>query len=364
MPDSEHAPEGRSPASGQMRRTVVAMAVVTAFVAVALLLWNAADIFLLAFAGVLLASFINAPARWLSMRSRVPHGVAIGLVVLVLVLLGVGFVLFAGPRVADEATQLVERLPDSLSELRDRASDLPGGEWVLERVDSGGALSGGSGAGSGVVSRVTGTASLFWDGLAKLVFVVFVGLYLSISPRRYRDGAATLVPPAHRERAIEVMNHVGKVLQGWLVGQLIAMVIVGLLTWAGLAILGIPLALVLGLIAGLFEFVPIVGPVLAFVPAILLALTQDGQTVLWVALLYLIIQQLEGNVIVPLVQRRTVSLPPALTIGAVFVAGAAFGPVGLLVGTPLAAVALVLFSMLYRHDLLGEHVELPGGGDE
>lgn len=362
---ADGATAGRAPSPGFVRRAFVGLALAAGFVAAGLLLWNALDVVLLAFAGVLLATFLDAPARALSERTRVRHGLAVGATVLALLALGAVFGALAGPRIADQATQLVERLPGSLAQVQERIRQLPGGDWVMDRLTTGGQGAGGAAiSGSNLISNVTGTASMFWDVIARFIFVVFLGIYLATSPRTYRDGLATLVPPAGRDRAVEVLDRVGKVLRGWLLGQLVAMLIVGVLTWIGLAILGVPLALVLAFIAGLLEFVPIVGPVVAFVPAFLLALTQGGSTVLWVIGLYLAIQQLEGNVIVPLVQRRTVSLPPALTIAAVFVAGAAFGPVGMLVATPLAAVGLTLYEMLYRHDLLGEHVALPAGGEE
>ena len=348
--------------AGFLRRTLVVLAAATAFVAIGLLLWNALDVFLLAFAAVLLATFLHAPAQFVADRTKIPHGAALGGVVVLLLAFAVGFAFLVGPRIVDQATQLAERLPSSMEQVQQRARELPGGNWLMNRMEPGGALPGSGGA--GVVSSITGTASMFWDVAAKLIFVIFLALYLAAAPLKYRDGLASVVPPAHRDRATEVLNRVGRVLRGWLLGQLVAMVMVGLLTWLGLTILGIPLALVLGLIAGMFEFIPILGPVLAFVPAFLLALTQDATTVLWVVVLYVVIQQIEGNLIVPLVQRSAISLPPALTISAVFVAGAAFGPVGLLVATPLAAVGLVLYDMLYRHDLLGEHVKLPGGGGE
>lgn len=357
--DTPHADPAADPHF--VRRTLIVIGLATLVVAVALLLWNAVDIFLLAFAGVLLATFLNTPARFVSDRTAVPHGLALAGVLLLLLLLVVGTGFLAGPSIGEQATQLFERLPASVEELRDGVEGLPGGAWVLERMPSGDDA---TLAGSGLVSSITGTASMFWDGLAKLLFVFFLGLYLAASPRTYRNGLATLIPPARRERGLEILNRIGRVLQGWILGQLVSMVLVGSLTFLGLSLLGIPLALILGIIAGSLEFVPIVGPFLAFVPAALLAFTQGPTAALWVVVLYVVIQQIEGQIIVPLVQKRAIDLPPALTIGAVFVGGAAFGPVGLLVATPLAAVLLVLVEMIYRHDLLGEHVQLPGGGEE
>src|SRR5690606_13068631 len=111
-----------------------------------------------------------------------------------------------------------------------------------------------------LVSRVTGTAALLWDGVAKFIFVLYLGLFLAAAPGKYRRGVVSLFPKPRRGRADEVLLQLGRALQGWLLGQLIAMLLVGLLTGVGLALIGIPLAFVLGIIAGLSEFVPIIGP--------------------------------------------------------------------------------------------------------
>ena len=161
-----------------------------------------------------------------------------------------------------------------------------------------------------------------------------------------------------------MLNALGTTLRAWLLGQLISMFLVGFVVTTGLLLIGIPLALLLGILAGLFEFIPIVGPVAAFIPAALIALSQGSQALLWVVLLYLFLQQLEGNVIMPMVQRRAVHLPPALTITALFVGEASFGLLGMLVATPLLAVTVVAVKMLYLNEVLDHRVELPGGMEE
>src|SRR5690606_29853495 len=128
--------------------------------------------------------------------------------------------------------------------------------------------------------------------------------------------------------------------------------------------IGVPLALVLGIIAGLAELVPVFGPLVGFVPAALLALSLGATQLLWVTALFLTVQLLQGNVVAPLIQQRAVDLPPALTITTVFVSGAVFGPVGLLIATPLLAVLLVLVKLLYLRDALGERVDVPGAAGE
>jgi len=141
-------------------------------------------------------------------------------------------------------------------------------------------------------------------------------------------------------------------LAGWLKGQAISMLFVGLATWIALAALGIPAPLVLGIIAGILDFVPFFGPVVSGALAILLAFTQGPRAALYVAVLVLLIQQTEAHVMVPLLQRWAVKLPPVLSLVAVVVFAGLFGVPGVLLATPLMVVAMVLVRKLYVEDLL------------
>lgn len=211
-----------------------------------------------------------------------------------------------------------------------------------------------------VAAGLTGTIFTLGDVVIHVIFIVFVGLFAAVNPTLYRDGVVKLFPPDRRAHVRKVSRELWQTLQGWLLGQVAAMVIVGVLTWLGLWLLGIPLALVLGLIAGILEFVPFIGPLIASIPAILLALTQGFTPALYVVILYLTLQQIEGNILMPIIQKRSVDLPPALTLSSVFLLGTLFGFPGLLVATPLTAVILVLVKQLYVRDVLHEEVKLPG----
>lgn len=343
-----------------MRDTLTMLGLVVIFAAIGFMIWTAVEIFLLAFAGILLAIFLSAPATLLSNRTPLNYGLGLAATLVVLLALAIGTGWLVGPSVADQATKLSDTIPTGVERVRESVERLPGADAFFERVSNGGS----QGTGLNVASRVTGTASALWNVIVKLMFVIFLGLFLASAPQTYRDGAVDLFPKPQQPRAREVLDELGRTLQGWLVGQLIAMAIIGVLIAAGLWLIGIPLALVLGLIAGIAEFVPVVGPFIAFIPALLVALTQGTTPALYVIGLYIVVQQLEGNVIMPLVQRKAVDLPPALTLFAVFIAAAAFGFPGLLVATPLAAVGLVLVKMLYLGDTLNEPVSLPGDSAE
>ncbi|WP_420473766.1 AI-2E family transporter [Noviherbaspirillum sp. ST9] len=145
----------------------------------------------------------------------------------------------------------------------------------------------------------------------------------------------------------------------WLRGKLLSMTVVGAATAIGLTILGVPLALALGLVAGLLDFIPYIGPVLAAIPALLIAFSQGPMLALYVILLFIVLQLLEGYLLLPLIERKTVSMPPALTITMQVLMGLAFGLAGIALATPLTAVVAVLVAMLYVEDVLDDRVNLP-----
>lgn len=340
------------------RRVATALAIAALFVAGALVVWHAGQIFLLAFVSVLVAIFLNAPARFIHSRTGMPYTLSLVLGVLVLLGVFVAGAFVAGPSVSTQANQLIEEFPSSLEQVRQTVSGWPGGQWLLGRL-SGAGQSADGGGGLGLLSQATGAAAGIFDAVTKLVFVLALGMFLAIAPAMYRDGVVSLFPRARRPRAREALTETGAALQGWMLGQLVSVAAVGILTGIGLWIIGVPLALVLGVIAGLSQLVPIIGVFFGFIPAALLGLSLGTTTLLWVIVLFIVVQQLDGNVIAPLVQRRAIDLPPALTIAAVFVGGALFGPLGFLVGTPMVAAMMVLVKMLYLRDAQGEDVDLP-----
>jgi predicted PurR-regulated permease PerM len=186
-----------------------------------------------------------------------------------------------------------------------------------------------------------------------------IGIFLAFQPELYRTGFLNLFPKARRKRLGEVLDELGFTLWWWLMGQLVTMASVGIFIGIGLAILGVPLAGTLGLIAAILSFIPSLGPLISVIPAIMLGLTMSSMMGLWVCLLYLGVQILEANVITPLVQRRAISLPPAFVLGSELLMGLLLGGAGLAFATPLVAVILVLVNMLYIQDVLGEQGSLP-----
>ena len=182
--------------------------------------------------------------------------------------------------------------------------------------------------------------------LGTLTIVVVTALYIGASPQTYIEGVVSLLPQNRRGLVRRVLDHVGDSLWGWLVGQVLDMLVVGILTGVGLALLGVPLAFILALTAALMNFVPYIGALAGAVPAILIALSVSEHMAMYVALLFLGVQSFEGNVSAPLIQKRTIDLPPAVTILSQTAMGVVFGIFGIVLATPFAAAVLAAVQVL------------------
>ena len=211
-----------------------------------------------------------------------------------------------------------------------------------------------------IVGRVFAWSSTLLGGVAGLFLVLFGGIYIAVNPGLYRAGLVKLVPPAVQPNIEAALDDAGEALRRWLGAQVIAMVLVGTLTGIGFWLIGLQSPLALGIIVGLAEFVPVVGPVIGAIPALLLATAQDWQIALWALAIIVAVQQLESNVITPLIVGRTVAVAPAVALFAIVAMGVLFGPLGLLFGFPLALVLDVAVRRLYVLDTLGERVEIMG----
>lgn len=156
--------------------------------------------------------------------------------------------------------------------------------------------------------------------IADIVLIMFGCVYFALRPDLYRTGLLALVPRPGQRRVVETLNSTQIALLRWLKGQLISMAIVGALTALGLWLLGVPSSIALGAIAAFAEFIPY-GPILAVIPALFVTISEGGSMLVWVLLLYLCIQQIESNLVTPIVTRELVHLPPALTVFAIVALG-------------------------------------------
>lgn len=345
-----------------VRRVLIAIGLVALAVVIFEVVPLVAGVVLFLFAGVLLAVLLDGLARLLSDRTPLPRRGALALVLVVLTALVFATGWFLGPQIGDQVAQLAEQFPETMDRAKAWLQERGWGAFIVERMpeSAGGALPEGA---SGLGALQTAFSSAF-GMIANVVVVLVVGLFLAINPSLYVDSVVRLAPPSYRSRAREVFAALGSALRHWLLGRIASMTVVGILTAVGLMVFGIPLALTLGLIAALFSFVPYVGPILALVPALAVAAGQGTQAVVTVLILYLAVQFIESYLVTPLIQQRVVSMPPALLIAAQVLLGVLAGAIGVAVATPLVVVVIVLVQMLYVEDVLGDEVEVMGGGTD
>jgi predicted PurR-regulated permease PerM len=331
--------------------------IVLSLAALAFLVWQLRMLLLMLFGAVVIATIFRAVADSICKWTRLPA--AAGTALSIVIVLGAvsAFIAAFGAHIASQFKTLSETLPGAWRSIELRIGDF-GLSDQLDRL-----VASISTPGGGTLSGFGRTLLSIGGGLADLLVVIFAGIYLATQPNFYRAGAIKLVPPARRKIAAEAILESERALRLWLKGQAIAMLVVGLLTGAGLWALGMPSALVLGLAAGLLEFIPFAGPILAAVPALLLALATSPDIALWVALLYLAVQQFEGNVLTPLVQQYAVDLPGAVLLFALIGFGALFGTLGAILAAPLAVVTLVLVKRLYVIEALDTATPIPGTPD-
>lgn len=339
---------------GLERSVFRATTVVLATTAAAYVIWLLVDLLLLLFACALVSLILLTITNVIRRRSGLPFGVALMLTVVGLLALVGGAVFFFGTIMQSEFAELATRLPAAWAGLQARLQHSPVDASMLVRARE---L---APSGQTIVSAATMALAAVGGALSGLAIVLVGGLYLAAQPTLYRNGVLRLFPTRARGPAEETLEAVAVSLRNWLKGQALGMLFVGVGTGLGLWLVGVPAAWAIGLVAGLAEFVPYAGIILAGVPAVVLAFGQGTSTGLWTIGVLLIVQQLQGNLVMPLLQNRMVDLPPAITIFGIIAAGILFGVAGVLLATPLTIVVLVLVRRLYldedKHEVLASGV--------
>lgn len=334
------------------QRVLAAVGIAATVAILIALTWYARHVLLLAFAGLLVAVFLRHLATSVSRVFSISPRWALVLVVTALAGALTGAFALRGAAIAREVQTLGDELPRAANSLRNRLQNV---EWGQRLIDATAERLQSLPNEENLVGRVTGAASRTLGILTSIAFVLFLGVVVAATPHIYRNGLLALVPKDRLPRARAVILRLYDVLWWWLIGRIISMSVVGIATGIGLWLLGIPLAFVLGLIAALLTFIPNIGPVLSALPAVLLALLQGPRTALWVVMLYIGVQLVESWALAPIIDRKTVYLPPGLTIFAQLLLALIGGLLGLTLATPLAATIVVLVTMVYVQDVLGRH---------
>lgn len=315
-------------------------------------LWLVRDILFIGFAAILLAVLFSLLVDRLD--RVVPRGVATAVALVVFLGLVVGFWVVAWPRIQGQVTTLANEVPrilgDTVSWIRGQYQSLsPGSDGQVESSMQ-------QRLRDEAMNMVAGALPLLntaMGTLTGLIVTLFAAVFLVLDPDTYVEGFLRLVPEAGRPRLRTALSDTGATLKRWIAGMSLSMVVIFAASTAGLYLLGIPAALVLGLIAGFLVFIPFIGPTLSAIPAMAMALTVSPIMVVWVAILYLGIQLLESNLLTPMVMREAVDLEPAVTILFQMAMGVLFGFLGLLLAVPMLAALQVLVDQLYVRRIEG-----------
>jgi predicted PurR-regulated permease PerM len=361
-----------------------------------LLLWQTRTLVLTVFLGVLFALAVSAGADRLQ-AWKIPRGVAAPLIVFAFVGLVAAFGSWIGPTVREQTMELRTKLPEALEKLEDWVQARGGG--VIATItglgddatppaparapardsagrvglDTGAVVAADSGRGTvakpvvttpapktlrdRLLAQIGGVGRYFLHALgstlavlAGIVLVIFLAIYLAIDPSTYRRGLLHLVPQRARGQTDEILTAIAVTLRRWLVTQLIAMIVIGAVSTIVLMALKVRAAVPLGILAGLLEFVPTIGPIISALPAIAMGFVDSPEKALAVAVAYVGIQFLENHLLIPLLMKQGVNVPPALTIVMQALMAIVFGILGLLVAVPLLAAIMIATRILTRHE--------------
>lgn len=315
-------------------------AAIIALLVVAILIIHVAfNVLLMALAGALIAVYFHGLGDTIQRRTRLGRRWAMVISIAgSFIILGV-LLWFMGTKIQVQVAELSNKLPATISTAKAKLAQNPLGQKVLDSF-----------SGNNSQQMLNTAQSFFTTGfgvLGDLYIILFLGIFFTANPSLYKDGILLLVSEDKKQLGERVMNRISLSLKGWLKGMLLSMVLITILIIIGLSIVGVPIALALALITGILEIVPNFGPLIAMIPGVLLALTMGTNTAIIVALLYIVSQTIVANIVTPLIQKKMINLPPALTLISQLVMGVVSGALGIILAVPLLAIAFILVDELY-----------------
>lgn len=320
-----------------------------------LVIWLTIRVDLLIFGGVLFGICLHRAADGLHRTTGLGSNWSLAAVALLIVLFFAGIGWFFSQSITAQFDELSIQLPAAATKVADMVRQSSLGKIALRHLDIH-AITASPGT---LMQNFFGVAANVVEVIGSMVIVVFVAFYSAAEAKRYSKGLVWLVAPAYRPRAAEILHETASAVWYWMLGRLFSMTVLGTVTALGLWLLGVPLAISLGLLAGIMIFVPYIGSIVAAIPAMILGASINLMLAVYVIALYTGVHLVEGYVLVPLVQRRVVHLPPALTLSAQIILTVLAGFLGLLFATPLVAAGVVLTRMIYVEDILGDRGSAP-----
>lgn len=254
---------------------------------------------------------------------------------------------FMGSKMQDQISVLSDSLPNTITAAKVKMDETHTGRKILTYL---------SGDNS---EKLFSTAQQFFSTsfgiMGNLYVIILLAIFFTANPSIYKDGIIMLVPPKNKPLARVAIDRISTALKGWLKGTMLSMVLITLMIATGLTVMGIPGAMVLAMFTGMLKLIPNFGSMAAMIPGVLLALTVSTNTAIIVALIYVISQTIVSNIVTPLIQKRMINLPPALTIISQVIMGTLSGAMGIILAVPLLAIIIILVDELYVKKMETEH---------
>jgi predicted PurR-regulated permease PerM len=315
----------------------------------AFLVWELRELILLITGALVLATLLQLGSEPILRWTPLPRPVALAISTLAIVALCGWVIYLFGTQTEAQLSDVLQRASAGLSTVHARLQQSQLGRLLLD--NAGAALS--------ITSLLTPVLTIGVEAIEAALVVVVSAIYIAAQPAIYRRGLVTMFPRSRHAWADETIADIGAMLRLWLIGQLIETLLIGLLSLIAVWLIGLPSPLALGLIAGVCEFIPYVGPVLAAIPALLVAITISNSAAFWTLIAFILIHQTEGHVILPLVQRYLVFIPPAAMLLGLAGVTLLFGQFGMVFAAPLVVMLFAALRKLYYRDVMGEAAPLP-----
>jgi predicted PurR-regulated permease PerM len=327
-------------------RPKTALAVLVVCFAIAI--WFIHDTLLLVFAGILAALVLRALAEKIARITRLPVAWSVWVAIAGTLAVAAAATALLGSAIGAQLSDLRHTLPAAFNSTLEQLRATPAGAWAVSNLPNIYALVPDT---AHLLTRATGIISGALGAVAAVLIVIFVGIAAALEPQLYVNGFVQLFPAGYRSRMRAVSSEIGQTLRTWLLARLLTMSVTAILVTAGLAILHVPLAGALGMLAGALAFIPNIGAFIAAAPAVLLAFVASPKAAIAVIAMYAIVHLLDDFVVAPLVERQVVKLPPILTLMAQIVLGIGAGAVGIMLAAPIVAAVLVIVRRLWVEDV-------------
>ena len=314
-------------------------AIVVLIIAVLLIARVVFNVLLMALAGCLIATYFHGLGDLLERKTGLKRRICMFISIVGSISLLVTLLWFMGAKIQVQVAELSNSLPGTINTVKDKLGETPIGQKVLGYFSDNNS------------KQLFDTARQFFStsfgALGNLYIILFLGIFFTAEPSLYKNGILLLVPPDRKEVAKRIMDRISFSLKGWIKGTLLAVALITIMLAIGLSVIGIPVALILALIAGMLKIIPNFGSMVAMIPGVLLALTVSTNTAIGVALLYIISQTIVSNIITPVIQKKMISIPPALTLISQLIMAALSGALGIILAVPLLSMVIIFTDELY-----------------